>query len=235
MAFFSLCFLSCIFWWTDGLYLNDVKSIRGFFVSFNVIAFVYYTILDTFVSLRVSCRPWCLESDTTDRFHFHFSLSCTGEGNGNPLQCSCLENPRDGGAWWAAVYGVAQSRARLKRLSSSSSSMCLHILFLDSLFYCIDLFVFAWANILASWLFFYRKSGNLILHILQICFLFSTALSILGALQFHANLESPCQFPFYLELLLKINYVDLLSFHLFRSSLISLINYFILLSMFGKL
>ena len=51
-----------------------------------------------------------------------FSLSCTGEGNGNPLQCSCLENPRDSGAWWAAIYGVAQSRTRLKRLSSSSSS-----------------------------------------------------------------------------------------------------------------
>ena len=63
-----------------------------------------------------------LESDTTERLHFHFSLSCIGEGNGNPLQCSCLENPRDGGAWWAAVYGVTQSRTRLKRLSSSSSS-----------------------------------------------------------------------------------------------------------------
>ena len=63
-----------------------------------------------------------LESDTTEWFHFHFSLSCIREGNGNPLQCSCLENPRDGGAWWAAVYGVAQSRTRLKRLSSSSSS-----------------------------------------------------------------------------------------------------------------
>ena len=62
-------------------------------------------------------------SDTTERLHFHFSLSCIGEGNGNPLQCSCLENPRDGGAWWAAVYGVAQSRTRLKRLSNSSSSM----------------------------------------------------------------------------------------------------------------
>ena len=49
------------------------------------------------------------ESDTTERLHFHFSLSCIGEGNGNPLQCSCLENPRDGGAWWAAIYGVAQS------------------------------------------------------------------------------------------------------------------------------
>ena len=57
----------------------------------------------------------------TERLHFHFSLSCIGEGNGNPLQCSCLENPRDGGAWWAAISGVAQSRTRLKRLSSSSS------------------------------------------------------------------------------------------------------------------
>ena len=55
-----------------------------------------------------------LESDTTERLHFHFSLSRIGEGNGNPLQCSCLENPRDGGAWWAAVYGVAQSRTQLK-------------------------------------------------------------------------------------------------------------------------
>ena len=59
--------------------------------------------------------------DTTERFHFHFPLSCIGEGHGNPLQYSCLENPRDGGAWWVAVYGVAQSRTRLKRLSSSSS------------------------------------------------------------------------------------------------------------------
>ena len=71
----------------------------------------------------VGCSPWGLEeSDTTERLHFHFSLSRIGEGNGNPLQCSCLENPMDGGAWWAAVYGVAQSRTQLKRLSSSSSS-----------------------------------------------------------------------------------------------------------------
>ena len=56
----------------------------------------------------------------TERLHFQFSLSCTGEGNGNPLQCSCLENPRDGGGWWAAVSGVAQSQTRLKQLSSSS-------------------------------------------------------------------------------------------------------------------
>ena len=58
----------------------------------------------------------------TERLHFHFSPSCIGEGNGNPLQCSGLENPRDGGAWWAAVYGVTQSRTQLKGLSSSSSS-----------------------------------------------------------------------------------------------------------------
>ena len=71
----------------------------------------------------VGCSPWgCEELDTTERLHFHFSLSCIGEGNGNPLQCSCLENPRDRGPWWAAVYGVTQSRTRLKRLSSSSSS-----------------------------------------------------------------------------------------------------------------
>ena len=59
---------------------------------------------------------------TTERLHFHFLLSCIGEGNGNPLQCSCLENPRDGGAWWAAISGVAQSQTQLKQLSSSSSS-----------------------------------------------------------------------------------------------------------------
>ena len=71
----------------------------------------------------VGCSPWGHEElDTTKRLHFDFSLSCIGEGSGNPLQCSCLENPRDRGAWWAAVYGVTQSRTQLKRLSSSSSS-----------------------------------------------------------------------------------------------------------------
>ena len=74
----------------------------------------------------VGCSPWGhWESDMTEWVHFHFSLSCIGEGNGNPLQCSCLENPRDGGAWWAAIYGVAQSQTWLKRLSSSSSSSML--------------------------------------------------------------------------------------------------------------
>ena len=67
----------------------------------------------------VGCSPWGREeSDVTKWLHFHFSLSCIGEGNDNLLQCSCLENPRDGGAWWAAVYGVAQSPTRLKWLSS---------------------------------------------------------------------------------------------------------------------
>ena len=72
----------------------------------------------------VGCSPWGRkESDMTERLHFHFSLSCFGEGNDNPLQCSCLENPRDSGAWWAAIYGVTQSRTRLKRLTSSSSQL----------------------------------------------------------------------------------------------------------------
>ena len=75
----------------------------------------------------VGCSPWgCQESDRTEQLHF--SLSCIGESNGNPLQCSFLENPRDGGTWWAALYGVSQSRTRLKRLSSSSSSIDLGIL-----------------------------------------------------------------------------------------------------------
>ena len=92
---------------------------------------------------QVSCIPAIFEwtqqevlswsRGTTEQLHFHFSLACIGEGNGKSLQYSCLENPRDGGAWWAAVYGVAQSRTRLKRLSSSSSrgwysESCLSIL-----------------------------------------------------------------------------------------------------------
>jgi len=76
----------------------------------------------------VGCSPWGRkESDTTKRLHFHFLLSCIGEGNGNPLQCSCLESPRDGGAWWAAICQIAQSQTQLKRLSSSSSSIMAEI------------------------------------------------------------------------------------------------------------
>ena len=80
----------------------------------------------------LGCNPWGRwESDTTERLHFHFSLSCIGEGNGSPLQCSCLDNPRDGGAWWAAVYGVAQSRTLLKWLSIVNN--CFHGFLLPSL------------------------------------------------------------------------------------------------------
>ena len=87
----------------------------------------------------VGCSPWGRwESDTTERLHFHFSLACIGEGNGTPLQCSRLENPRDGGAWWAAVSGVAQSRTRLSDLAAAAAvppnlwyrwSLCLSLLF----------------------------------------------------------------------------------------------------------
>ena len=87
----------------------------------------------------VGCSPWGgKESDTTERLHFHLSLSLIGERNGNPLQCSCLENPRDGGAWWAAVYGVTQSRTRLKRLSSSSSSSIYLFIFPPTFFFSIS-------------------------------------------------------------------------------------------------
>ena len=79
----------------------------------------------------VGCSPWGRqEMDTTEQLRFHFSLSCIGEGNGNPLQCSCLENPRDGEAWWAAIYGVAQSRTLLKQLSSSSSRQEIRTVFI---------------------------------------------------------------------------------------------------------
>ena len=78
----------------------------------------------------VGCSPWGRwESDTTEWLHFHFSFSCIGEDS-NPLQCSCLENPRDGGAWWAAIYGVAQSQTQLKRLSS------MELLFFSSFPFC---------------------------------------------------------------------------------------------------
>ena len=82
----------------------------------------------------VGCSPWgSYKLDVTERLHFYFSLSHNGEGNGNPLQCSCLENPRDGRAWWAAVYGVAQSRTRLKRLSSSSKVVFLLLVSLNAI------------------------------------------------------------------------------------------------------
>ena len=89
----------------------------------------------------VGCSPWgCEESDTTERLHFHLSLSCIGEGNGNPLQCSCLENLRDGGAWWATIYGVAQNWTRLKWLSNSSITLLKHAL---SLVTSLNVFIYS--------------------------------------------------------------------------------------------
>ena len=86
----------------------------------------------------VGCSPWGRkESDTTAWLHFHFSLSCIGEGNGNPPQCSCLENPRDGVAWWAAIYGVAQSLTGLSHLAAAATywHICIssHICYLSQL------------------------------------------------------------------------------------------------------
>ena len=93
----------------------------------------------------VGCSPWgCEELDTTERLSFHFSLSCIGEGNGNPLQCSCLESPRDGGAWWAAVSGVTQSRTRLKRLSSSRVLWRTFIVLLKGLGGSVDAYLEKW-------------------------------------------------------------------------------------------
>ena len=106
------------------------------FASVAVCTFMY---LDNPMDGRslVGCSPWGrTESDMTERLQFHFSLLCIGEGNGNPLQCSCLENPRDRGAWWAAVYGVAQSWTRLKWLSSSSSSRMVTFPNLEEVAFC---------------------------------------------------------------------------------------------------
>ena len=92
-----------------------------------------HSVVSDFLWPHELCSPWdCEESDMTERLQFPFSLPCIGEGNGNPLQCSCLENHRDGGAWWAAVYGVSQSWTRLMGLSSSSSSSCLFNLYAES-------------------------------------------------------------------------------------------------------
>ena len=105
----------------------------------------------------VGCSPWGREeSDMTEQLHFHFSLSCIGEGNGNPLQCSCLENPRDGEAWWAAVYGVAQSRTRLRWLSSSTLSLPGYPLYLKDFSS-----VLRWWFTILTLLFFYDQACTL--------------------------------------------------------------------------
>ena len=86
----------------------------------------------------VGCSPGGREEpNTTVRLHFHFSLSCIREGNDNPPQCSCLENPRAGGARWAVVYGVAQSRTWLKWLSSTIYTYIIYIIFLWLCVWCV--------------------------------------------------------------------------------------------------
>ena len=102
--------------WSLLLFVQSLRKLQGVSLADN----------DRGKSLKVTGTSYGYYNGSilwimTEQLHFHFSLSCTGEGNGNPLQCSCLENPRDGRAWWAAVYGVAQSQTQLKQLSSSSS------------------------------------------------------------------------------------------------------------------
>ena len=107
----------------EGVYINIIRPIPSCCIKLCQIMLGAYYVLDTMCDMaRLGCSPWGREgSDMTEQLHFHFSLSCIGEGNGNPLQCSSLENPRDGGAWWAPVYGVTQSWIRLKQLSSSGA------------------------------------------------------------------------------------------------------------------
>ena len=139
-SFSDISFLACVFWCSIVRY----TSIKNFYILLKNWP-IYHHVVTLFQRRQwhptpvllpgkshgwrslVGCSPWgCYESDMTERLHFHFSLSCTGERNGNPLQCACLENPRDGGAWWAAIYWVTQSQTRLKQLGGSSSSDTLY-------------------------------------------------------------------------------------------------------------
>ena len=142
---------SCHSWVTSG---QNILSSALKHLSFS---YVYHKGMEKAMASHSSTFAWkipwteepgrlqsmgSLESDMTERLHFHFSLTCIGEGNGNPFQCSCLENPRDGEAWWAAISGVTQSRTQLKRLSSSSSSLLSRVFIINrcwilSVFICI--------------------------------------------------------------------------------------------------
>ena len=141
----------------------------------------------------VGCSPWGHEeSDTTERLHFHLSLSCIGEGNGNPLQCSCLENPRDGGAWWAAIYGVAQSRTRLKWLSSSSSTS-------QNLYLPIYLIVYCLCNtipILWGKIYVHRKGKNQKKYRVMICFTFFLEIFFPKWVNFYYKMEVTLKIAF---------------------------------------
>ena len=126
----------------------------------------------------VGCSPWgSEESDTTERLHFHFSLSCIGEGNGNPLQCSCLESPRDGEPGGLPSMGSAQSRTRLKWLSSSSSSSKWVWSFMGNYFHCPKLKyanMLIWGNHLSSLRFTWSKMGNMASSVDKRSFLYKT-------------------------------------------------------------
>ena len=133
---FANCFISTLcFWGLSGLiYADLIHSLKPLHVFYLMPTTISEKAVATHSSTLAWKIPWAEEpgglqsmgslrvGGTTEWLHFHFSLSCIGEGNGNPLQCTCRENPRDGGAWWATVSGVAQSRTQLNRLSSSSSS-----------------------------------------------------------------------------------------------------------------
>ena len=123
-AFPCMATAEWISWWVNVWFEAEDKHFRYFFIPKMALFWGSLILLPGkshgWRSLE-GCSPWGRwGSGTTERLPFHFSLACIGEENGNPLQCSCLENPRDVGAWWAAIYGVAQSRTRLKWLSSSS-------------------------------------------------------------------------------------------------------------------
>ena len=123
---FCPCFLVAlsVLGYNTMSFSNNVLYFWTFVVSISKSYYVYSSKLLRGQRSLVGCSPWGREElDTTERLHFHFLFTHIGEGNGNPLQCSHLGNPRDGGAWWAAVYGVTQGQTRLKRLSSSSSSI----------------------------------------------------------------------------------------------------------------
>ena len=110
-------------WKPTPIFLPGKSLSRGaWWAAVHGVARVRHDLVTKPVFHRVCTYLYSLSSFLDFIFISHFSLSCIGEGNGNPRQCSCLENPRAGGAWWAAIYGVAQSWTRLKRLSSSSSS-----------------------------------------------------------------------------------------------------------------
>ena len=153
----------------------------------------------------IGCSPWSREEwDTTERLHFHFSLSCIGEGNGNPLQCSSLENPRDRGAWWASVSGVAQSRTRLKRRSSSSSSSIFEIEKSQASKFVLFLNCFGYPGSL----YFHknvRSSSSISAKMLWLCWIYRSIFCYVNNTKF-------------------VIYQYMMPFHLLRSSLMSIEN-----------